>query len=272
MTGDGTNASTAAAYYSDADVADFYRLCWGGSDIHIGRYNSGDETVAEASAAMTRHLLDCADIGPGDRVLDIACGYGGTLRALAARGCRPAGIDISSVCVEQACRSNRASGLDDVITVDTGDFHAIDSEDAAWHAVICQEALIHSNDRPRVFSEAFRVLRPGGVFAFSDILTAEGAEIDLVEAAFERLRAQAGATPGDYREMAMSAGFEILHSEERPGDIGAHYDKLAALLEAPVDGLAPAAAARIAESISRWRKALAGSHITWACFVARKPA
>ena len=271
MTGAGTNASTAATYYSDASVADFYRLCWGGSDIHIGRYDRGEETVAEASAAMNRHLLDRAGVGPGDRVLDIACGYGGTLRQLAERGCRPAGIDISLVCVEEARKINLAASLDDAITVGIGDFHAINSEDEAWDAVICQEALIQSNDRPRVFAEAFRVLRPGGVFAFPDILTSEGADIVLVEAAFERLWAQAGATPKGYRDMAISAGFEILWAEERPEDIRAHYDKLASLLEAPVDGLDPAAETGIAQSISCWQRALEGGHITWACFVARKP-
>ena len=49
-----------AEYYDTASVSDFYRQCWGGEDIHIGRYSSGEETVAEASTAMTRHLLDRA--------------------------------------------------------------------------------------------------------------------------------------------------------------------------------------------------------------------
>ncbi|MDJ0630186.1 MAG: methyltransferase domain-containing protein [Rhodobacter sp.] len=271
MTHTETNAPAAAAYYDDANVADFYRLCWGGSDIHIGRYDSGDETVADASAAMTRHLLDCARVGPGDRVLDIACGYGGTLRQLAERGCRPFGIDISAVCVEEARKLNRAAGLDDRVTVEIGDFHGIDSKTGAWDAVICQESLIHSTDRPRVFAEVFRVLRPGGVFAFSDILTSEGADIAMVDAAFARLRARGGATPRDYRRMAVATGFELTHTEERPEDIATHYAKLAALLARRPDGLDPDAAGRIAESISRWQSALSGGHITWACFIARKP-
>jgi cyclopropane fatty-acyl-phospholipid synthase-like methyltransferase len=271
MSGEETNASAASKYYDDADVADFYRLVWGGADIHIGRYDSGEETVAKASAAMTRYLLDLAGLGQGDAVLDIACGYGGTLRLLAEHGCRPKGIDIASACVDEARRANRAADLGGIITVEIGDFHAIESASAAWDAVICQESLIHSNARPRVFSEVFRVLRPGGVFAFSDILTRAGAEIALVEAAFDRLGAQADATPRDYRDMAVAAGFDILHAEERPHDIRTHYDKLAARLARPVEGLNPGAAARIAESISRWQKALAGGHITWACFVARKP-
>lgn len=272
MTQPETNAPAAAAYYDDADVATFYRLCWGGADIHIGRYDSGAESVAQASAAMTRHLLDRAGLGPGDRVLDIACGYGGTLRELADRGCRPAGIDISEVCVARAREAISAAGLAGRVGVETGDFHAIDSPDGAWDAAICQESLIHSDDRPRVFAETFRILRPGGVFAFSDILTAEGADLAQVAAAFERLGAEAGATPRDYRQMARDAGFGIVFDEERPDDIRTHYEKLARLLDGPVEGLAPAAAASIAASIARWRSALAGGHITWACFVARKPA
>ncbi|MBK1634901.1 class I SAM-dependent methyltransferase [Rhodovulum adriaticum] len=266
-----TNAAAAAAYYDTGEVADFYRLVWGGADIHIGRYETGQESIAQASAAMTAHLLDLAALKPGDRVLDIACGYGGTLRMLAERGCRPAGIDISRVCVEEARRANAAAGLGDRITVSLGDFHALDSDAATWDAVICQEAIIHSTDRPQVFAEAFRVLKPDGTFAFSDILTAQGADLDLVDAAFARLGVRGGATPRDYIDMATAAGFNVTVVQERPADIATHYDKLAERLSRPVPGLDPQAAARIADSIARWQKALAGANITWACFVAHKP-
>ena len=271
MTGTETNALAAAAYYDETNVAKFYRLCWGGSDIHIGRYDTGNETIAEASAAMTRHLLERSGVGAGDRVLDIACGYGGTLRMLAKLGCHTKGIDISRVCVDEARRANAEAGLADEIAVDVGDFHAIKDDAEIWDAVICQESLIHSNDRPKVFSEVYRVLRRGGVFAFSDILTADGADIAMVEAAFARLGADAGATPGDYQDMAIGAGFEIAQAEERLGDIRIHYAKLAELLTKPVEGLDPDAATSIAKNIAHWQVALADGHITWACFVARKP-
>lgn len=272
MTNLETHVQAAAAYYDECDVSKFYRLYWGGSDIHIGRYDSGNETIAEASAAMTRYLLELAGVSAGDRVLDIACGYGGTLRMLAKLGCRATGIDVSKVCVNEACRANEEEGFADKIVVEIGDFHAIESEAETWDAVICQESLIHSTDRPQVFSEVYRVLRNGGVFAFSDILTAEGADIRLVETAFARLGAKAGATPGDYRNMAIGAGFEITHAEERLKDIRVHYAKLAESLSKPVEGLDTNAAAQIAKNIAHWQAALADGYITWSCFIARKPA
>jgi cyclopropane fatty-acyl-phospholipid synthase-like methyltransferase len=266
-----TDVAAAADCYDSDDTAAFYRLCWGGADIHIGRYETGHETVAEASTAMTRYLLGIADLREDDRVLDIACGYGGTLRELARLGCRAAGMDISRVCVEQARRALSEAGLADEVSVDLGDFHDIDSPADAWDALVCQESIIHSPDRPRVFAEAHRVLKPGGVFAVSDILTTDRAEPGVVAAAFDRLRVQDFATQGDYEAMAQEAGFRVEHAEERRHDIATHYAKLAEALDPPPAGLDPAAATRIAASIGDWREAIEGGHVTWACFVLRSP-
>lgn len=271
MSNSTTNASNAADYYDSADTSAFYRLCWGGSDIHIGRYDTGRESVAEASAAMTQYLLGLAGFKASDRVLDIACGFGGTLVQLAELGCRPAGMDISNVCVEQARRTVSEAKLPNDIHVSQGDFHDIDSPPGVWDGAICQESIIHSSTRPLVFAEAHRVLRPGGVFAVSDILTTDDAEPGLVAAAFERLGVQDFATQNDYEIMAGETGFRIEHAEERPQDIEMHYAKLAEALSPPPEGLAPAAAERIADSISRWRTAIVGGHVTWACLVLRNP-
>jgi hypothetical protein len=71
--------------------------------------------------------------------------------------------------------------------------------------------------------------------------------------------------------VARAAGFELAAVEERQKDIRMHYDKLALQLRRPIEGLDADAKKSIAQSIARWQAALAGGHITWACFVARKP-
>ena len=265
------DSEKAGAYYDNAAISAFYEQCWGGADIHIGRYATGEETVAEASSAMTRHLLELAGLEAGRQVLDIACGFGGTLRALAQLGCHVKGIDISENCVNHARDAIAAAGLGDQVDVSVGDFHNIDSAPDSWDAVVCQEAIIHSPNRPRVFAEVFRILRPGGRFAISDIVTGEAADIAKVEAAFARLGASPDGTVSNYQAMARDAGFELSHVEERQSDIRTHYDKLAERLAEPIANIDDDALAAISSSISRWQEALADGHITWACFIARKP-
>ena len=265
------DCSKTATYYNDPNVSRFYEICWGGSDIHIGLYATGKESISEASALMTNHLIQQAGISPGQRVLDIACGYGGTLRKLARLGCYVKGIDISTSCIGRTLEANAAAGLEDLIEVELGDFHSISSEPNFWDAVICQESLIHSNNRPKVFAEVYRILRRDGVFVFSDILTGKGADINIVERAFDRLGAKAGATVSNYQNMATETGFHVIHVEERNGDIKTHYKKLAEKLNHPIEGLDSRARKSIAKSITYWQTALADHHITWACFVARKP-
>lgn len=261
----------AADYYNASDVMTFYRECWGGEAIHIGRYDRGDESVGDASAAMTDHLISLAGITAGQDVIDIACGVGGTVGKLAALGCNVTGIDISENEISVArdrLGSDIASGR---VVLKVRDFHELDSPADRFDAALCQESIIHSHDRAQVFEEVFRVLKPGAVFVYSDILTAVDADLSAVQTAFDRLRAAAGATPDDYQEMAESAGFETLQREERPEDIRIHYEKL----EACLGSLRGAVSAEFFESVNRsiaaWRLAVEAGHITWACFLSRKP-
>ncbi|MCB1739218.1 MAG: methyltransferase domain-containing protein [Gammaproteobacteria bacterium] len=268
---DDDDIRAAARYYDDTDVSRFYASCWGGDDIHIGLYESGNETIAAASAAMTRHLIALSGIGKGQRVLDLACGFGGSLRTLARMGCEALGIDISAACVQRARRLNADAGLDASIDVRIGDFHAVDSDSEAFDALLCQESIIHSPRRAQVFAEAFRLLRPGGVLAVSDIMASGDADPDSVRAAFARLGVSELAALDDYRRMVEAAGFRVEHVETRQADIRTHYAKLAERLRASVPDLDSSRVQAIASNIRLWQRALARGDITWACLIARKP-
>ena len=103
---------------------------------------------------------------PLSRVLEIAAGTGVATRALAAA--RPAAAAIVATDLNQAM-------LDEAAAQETArpvewrmaDAMQLPFADAAFDAVVCQFGAMFFPDRGKAFSEARRVLRPGGVFIFS---------------------------------------------------------------------------------------------------------
>jgi SAM-dependent methyltransferase len=110
-------------------------------------------------AEVAERMLELTAVGPGDRVLELACGPGGLGLAAAARG---AEVVLSDVAPEMtAIAAARARGR-----VNVGarvlDVEAIDEPDASYDVVLCREGLMFATDPARAAGEILRVLRPGG--------------------------------------------------------------------------------------------------------------
>jgi ubiquinone/menaquinone biosynthesis C-methylase UbiE len=115
-------------------------------------------------AALTSRMLDGLAIGPGDRVLELACGPGGAGLAAARRvGDRGEVVvsDVVPAMVEIAAARAEAQGLGNV-RARTLDLEAIDEPEGSFDAVLCREGLMFAVDPARALSEMRRVLRPGG--------------------------------------------------------------------------------------------------------------
>lgn len=263
--------ASAAAYYDEPVVAAFHREYWGGDDIHIGLYATPGVSIAQASAAMTCYVIGRAGFHAGQKILDPACGFGGTLRHLARMGCIAVGRDIAPSCVARARERNREAGLDNVISVATGDLHAIDAEPDTFDGIICQESLIHSRNKPLAFDEFARVLRPGGTFALSDIIALKHGDLgEAARTALQRLQPAEAATLQTYIRHATEAGFEVRHHEQRPEDMKAHYDRLATSLQTAAPAPADHRFAAIASNIRAWQDAIAARQLSWGLLIARK--
>jgi SAM-dependent methyltransferase/alkylhydroperoxidase family enzyme len=100
--------------------------------------------------ALHQHL----DVGPGDRLLDVACGAGLAVELAAARGAACAGIDASPRLIQVA--QDRLPGAD----IRVGDMHAMPWEDASFDVVTSFRGIWGTT--PDALTEVLRVLRPGG--------------------------------------------------------------------------------------------------------------
>jgi SAM-dependent methyltransferase len=117
----------------------------------------------------TRELAQLAGIGPGDTVLDLGCGLGGPARVLAAEyGCTVVGVDLSPEFVRSAALLAEACGLGERVAFTVGDATDLPFEDGSFDVVFTEHVVMNIADRRRFWAEAFRVLRPGGRFAFFD--------------------------------------------------------------------------------------------------------
>ncbi|WP_018953135.1 methionine adenosyltransferase domain-containing protein [Thioalkalivibrio sulfidiphilus] len=85
-----TAVATARDYYNSDDADTFYHRVWGGEDIHIGLYESDDESIFDASRRTVAHMGDLlGEPRPNMTVLDMGAGFGGSARYLAsAYACR----------------------------------------------------------------------------------------------------------------------------------------------------------------------------------------
>jgi len=119
-------------------------------------------------------LADRAGIGAGMHVLDVCSGMGGPARYLAHhRGCRVTGLDITASRHEGAVRLTQLVELDHLVDFRQGNALRMPFADAAFDVVIGQEAFVHVADKPRLIAECARVVRAGGIIAFTDILRRE---------------------------------------------------------------------------------------------------
>jgi len=116
-------------------------------------------------------LQDLARIRAEDRVLDIGAGLAGPARMLAAApGCRVDCIELSDDYCVAASLLNRLTGLEDRIKVHRGSALDMPFPDDSFDVVWMQNVGMNIADKHRLYEEIYRVLKPGGRFAFQEMV------------------------------------------------------------------------------------------------------
>ena len=178
-----------------------------------------DRLPAEAvnSFAGVGYHLGVARLLPGERVLDLGSGSGMDVFAAAAHvgpGGFVTGVDITP---EQLAKSERLR-REEHVSFRRARIEELPFADGSFDAVISNGVVNLSADKPRVFAEAARVLRPGGRLALADIVTERqiaartACQADLWAACI------AGASQADrYLEDIAAAALELQVVQGNPG-------------------------------------------------------
>ena len=209
------NGSTACC--GDAEMlTDAQRLAFGS-----GLYEREDREALPEAAQLAS--LGCgnptavADLHEGEDVLDLGSG-GGIDVLLSARRVgltgRAYGLDMTDEMLELARHNQREAGIENVEFV-KGTIEDVPLPDDSIDVVISNCVINLSGNKPRVFREAARVLRPGGRLAVSDVV----ADPDMDEATRRDMRQWTGCIAGalteaEFRRELAAAGFEGIEIRE----------------------------------------------------------
>jgi arsenite methyltransferase len=209
--------------------------CCGGSDVvsgPIGEQEYSKAEVAELGLSLGSSLgcgnpTALAQLHPGEIVLDLGSGAGLDVLLSARRvgpGGHAYGLDMTDEMLALANENKARAGVENA-TFLKGTIEAIPLPAAAVDVVISNCVINLAPDKTAVLKEAFRVLRPGGRLAVSDMVEVEPLRLHLKSA----MDAWAGCVTGTipvhaYRAAVTDAGFEEVEIEITntfgPGEAG----------------------------------------------------
>src|SRR5512144_1222062 len=193
----------------------------GECDPITSRIYTEGETAGLPEAAVAASLgcgnpTALAELAPGETVLDLGSG-GGIDVLLSARRVAPGGkaygLDMTDEMLALARENQRKAGVTNVEFL-KGEIEAIPLPDASVDVIISNCVINLSGDKDKVLREAFRVLKPGGRFAVSDIVVLGEVPADIRRSVELWAGCVAGALHQDeYRPKLAGAGFQEIDVE-----------------------------------------------------------
>ncbi|KKA22303.1 Sterol 24-C-methyltransferase [Rasamsonia emersonii CBS 393.64] len=222
-------ATLTRHYYNLA--TDLYEYGWG-SSFHFCRFEPG-EPFHQAIARHEHYLAHMMGLRENMKVLDVGCGVGGPAREIVKfAGVNIVGLNNNDYQIQRATRYAEREGLSHKLSFTKGDFMQMHFPDNTFDAVYAIEATVHAPSLEGVYSEIFRVLKPGGVFGVYEWLMTDDYDNDNPEHRRIRLGIEQGNGISNMVKISealraiKAAGFELIHNEDlaqRPDKIPWYY-------------------------------------------------
>lgn len=207
-----TSASSVADHYNQPELASrlLTALRTAGKDpeaLDRDDLASFDEFHTRGRDA-TRELVAMADLQPGMEVLDVGCGIGGPARTLAAEcGCHVTGLDLVGEYCDAAATLTQRVGLEGQVQFREGDALGMPFDDDSFDAALLEHVSMNIEDKPRLFAELQRVLRPQGQLLLYEICAGEVSPLHFPVAWASDLAISFLSRPDELRKIAEGRGF-----------------------------------------------------------------
>lgn len=128
-------------------------------------FDDGVQTLDDAQIAKLDYILRKLGVRPGERVLDIGCGWGAlVIRAAQRFGARALGVTLSPRQYEEATRRIAAAGLGDRARIELRDYRELQGAEFDKIASVGMFEHVGRSKLPEYFRVAYSLLRPGGLF------------------------------------------------------------------------------------------------------------
>jgi ubiquinone/menaquinone biosynthesis C-methylase UbiE len=197
--------------------------------VHWGLFSSphtADDSLAGfliAAEAMTERVCLAARVESGLRILDVGCGFGGTVAHLNERlsDCELVGLNIDERQLARA-RESVVAARGNTVQFVHGDACALAFDEGQFDVVMAVECVFHFPSRKRFFGEARRVLREGGTLVVSDFVL-DSARLDELASWTEENAAAVNGFYGSattalcadtYARLAHAHGFAMLADDD----------------------------------------------------------
>ena len=149
----------------------FYRQ-WldGGMNYSSALFTGDNQTLEDAQAAKNDRIATLLDCRPGDRVLEIGCGWGALAQRLTRQGCQVKGLTLSHE--QQAFAAARLAGLEPKADIQLQDYR---DEAGAFDRVVSIEMIEAVGEAywPTYFATLRQRVKPGGIAVIQAITIAE---------------------------------------------------------------------------------------------------
>lgn len=196
--------------------------------MHCGSWEDPDNAYDDVADSITaperlcQQLINLAEIGHGQDILDVGCGFGGTLASIDEQfsQMRLTGLNIDPRQIETARKLTPRDG--NSLAFVHGDACEMDFAENSFDRILAIECIFHFASRQKFFEHVGRMLRPGGNLTMTDFLQPNGRpQLNIADPSF--WGPYSAIDLPTYEELAAEVGLVVTHCQDISRNVRPSY-------------------------------------------------